>query len=298
MTQIQKTNQRNVSEIVNAKTTLEGDGFTVHRSFPNYAVRDFDPFLLLDEMGPVILEKGEAKGASPHPHRGFETVTYIIDGAFEHKDSKGNSGKLHSGDVQWMTVGSGIVHSEMPEKEFAKKGGRLHGFQLWVNLPKKDKMTKPRYQEIQSYKIPVSQSKDGKVQVKVIAGQSMGKKSVIDTKTPIIYLHFSLQPGAQVIQEIPNNFNTFAYIAQGYGLFGTEQKLANKEQAVFFENNGDEITFSNPNDATESLELLLLGGTPIGEPVKRYGPFVMNTEEELQQAIKDFQNGEMGRIDF
>ena len=167
-----------------------------------------------------------------------------------------------------------------------------------VNLPKKDKMTKPRYQEIQSYKIPVSQSKDGKVQVKVIAGQSMGKKSVIDTKIPIIYLHFSLQPGAQVIQEIPNNFNTFAYIAQGYGLFGTEQKLANKEQAVFFENNSDEITFSNPNDATESLELLLLGGTPIGEPVKRYGPFVMNTEEELQQAIKDFQNGEMGRIDF
>ncbi len=298
MTQIQKTNQRNVSEIVTAKTTLEGDGFTVHRPFPNYAVRDFDPFLLLDEMGPVILEKGEAKGASAHPHRGFETVTYVIDGAFEHKDSKGHSGKLDSGDVQWMTAGSGIVHSEMPEKEFTKKGGRLHGFQLWINLPKKDKMTKPRYQEIPSEEIPIAQSKDGKVHVKVIAGQSMGKKAVIDTKIPIMYLHFSLQPGAQVIQEIPNNFNTFAYIAQGHGFFGTEQKLAKKEQVVFFENNGDEITFSNPNDATESLELLLLGGTPIGELVKRYGPFVMNTEEELQQAIKDFQNGEMGRIDF
>ena len=298
MTQVQKSHQRNVLEVVTAKTTLEGDGFTVHRPFPNYAVRDFDPFLLLDEMGPIILEKGDAKGASAHPHRGFETVTYVIDGAFEHKDSKGHSGKLQSGDVQWMTAGSGIIHSEMPEKEFTQKGGRLHGFQLWVNLPKKDKMTKPRYQEIPSDKIPVSQSKDGKVCVKVIAGQSMGKKAVIDTKIPIMYLHFSLQPGAQVKQEIPNNFNTFAYIAQGQGLFGIDQKLAKKEQSVFFENNGNEIVFSNPSDATESLELLLLGGSPIGEPVKRYGPFVMNTEEELQQAIKDFQNGEMGRIDF
>ena len=298
MIQTAKTNQRNVSDIVTAKTTLEGDGFTVHRPFPNYAVRDFDPFLLLDEMGPVILEKEEAKGASAHPHRGFETVTYVIDGSFEHKDSKGHSGKLHSGDVQWMTAGSGIVHSEMPEKEFAQKGGRLHGFQLWINLPKKDKMTKPHYQEIASKQIPVAQSKDDKIKVKVIAGQSMGKKAVIDTKTPITYLHFSLQPGAHVLQEIPNNYNAFAYIAHGQGLFGANQKLAKKAQAVFFDNNGNEIIFSNPNNATESLELLLLGGIPIGEPVKRYGPFVMNTEEELQQAIKDFQNEMMGRIDF
>lgn len=298
MIQAAKTNQRNVSYIVTAKTTLEGDGFTVHRPFPNYTVRDFDPFLLLDEMGPVILEKEETKGASAHPHRGFETVTYVIDGSFEHKDSKGHSGKLHSGDVQWMTAGSGIVHSEMPEKEFVQKGGRLHGFQLWINLPKKDKMTKPHYQEIASKQIPVAQSKDDKIKVKVIAGQSMGKKAVIDTKTPITYLHFSLQPGAHVLQEIPNNYNAFAYIAHGQGLFGANQKLAKKEQAIFFDNNGNEIIFSNPNDATESLELLLLGGIPIGEPVKRYGPFVMNTEEELQQAIKDFQNGMMGRIDF
>ena len=260
MTVVSEIKQRKITEIVTAKTTLEGDGFTVHRPFPNYAVKDFDPFLLLDEMGPVILEKGEAKGASAHPHRRFETVTYVIDGAFEHKDSKGHSGKLHSGDVQWMTAGSGIVHSEMPEKEFAQKGGRIHGFQLWVNLPKKDKMVNPRYQEIPSEKIPTTESKDGKIRVKVIAGQSMGKKAVIDTKIPIMYLHFSLQPGAQVTQEIPNNFNTFAYIAQGQGLFGAEQKLAKKEQAVFFENNGDEITFSNPSNTTDSLELLLLGG--------------------------------------
>ena len=297
MTQVKELSQRGVSEIVTAKTTVEGDGFTVHRPFPNYAVRDFDPFLLLDEMGPVILEKGEAKGASAHPHRGFETVTYVIDGCFEHKDSQGHSGKLESGDVQWMTAGSGVVHSEMPEKEFAKKGGKLHGFQLWVNLPKKDKMTKPRYQEIPSEKIPVAQSKDGKVRVKVIAGQSMGKNAIIDTKIPIMYLHFSLHPGAQITQEIPNDFNVFAYVAQGQGLFGSEQIIAKKEQAVFFKNNGDGITLSSPSDAEEPLELLLLGGIPIGEPVKRYGPFVMNTEEELQQAINDFQKGEMGRID-
>ena len=297
MTQVKEPNQRSISDIVTAKTTVEGDGFTVHRPFPNYAVRDFDPFLLLDEMGPVIFEKGEAKGASAHPHRGFETVTYVIDGSFEHRDSQGHSGKLDSGDVQWMTAGSGIVHSEMPEKEFAQKGGRLHGFQLWVNLPKKDKMINPRYQEIPSEKIPIAQSNDGKVQVKVIAGQSMGKKAEIDTKTPIMYLHFSLEPGSQIIQEIPNNFNAFTYISQGQGFFGDEQKLVKKEQAVLFKNDGDKIFFSNPSNATESLELLLLGGTPIGEPVKRSGPFVMNTEEELEQAIKDFQSGAMGKIE-
>jgi redox-sensitive bicupin YhaK (pirin superfamily) len=173
---------RSISQIVDAKTTTEGDGFTVHRAFPNNVVRDFDPFLLLDEMGPIDLSPGEAKGASDHPHRGFETITYVIDGAFEHKDSQGNSGKLYSGDVQWMTAGSGVVHSEMPEKEFAKKGGRLHGFQLWVNLPQKDKMIKPRYQDVPSKNIPTMKSIDGKVQVKVIAGESMGKKLSLTQK--------------------------------------------------------------------------------------------------------------------
>ena len=138
-------NERTISEIITAKTTTEGDGFQVNRPFPNYAIRDFDPFLLLDEMGPVNYAPNEAKGASPHPHRGFETVTYMIEGAFEHKDSQGNSGKLLPGDVQWMTAGSGVIHSELPEEEFAKKGGRFHGLQLWVNLPKKEKMIKPRY---------------------------------------------------------------------------------------------------------------------------------------------------------
>ena len=291
-------NQRSISEIVTSKTTTEGDGFTVHRPFPNYTVRDFDPFLLLDEMGPIILVAGEAKGASDHPHRGFETVTYVVDGVFEHKDSQGNSGKLFSGDVQWMTAGSGVVHSEMPEKEFAKKGGRLHGFQLWVNLPKKDKMIKPRYQDISSKNIPIAKSNDEKIQVKVIAGQSMGKTTIIDTKTPIIYLHFTIQPGAKVIQDIPQNYNAFAYVASGDVLFGDEQKIAKKEQAVFFKRDGDKVVFSVSSNSDFPADVLLLAGIPLDEPVKRYGPFVMNTDEELQQAINDYNSGKMGKIDF
>ena len=290
--------ERSISEIISDKTTTEGYGFTVHRPFPNYAVRDFDPFLLLDEMGPIELSPGEAKGASDHPHRGFETVTYVVDGAFEHKDSQGNSGKLFSGDVQWMTAGSGVVHSEMPEKEFVQKGGRLHGFQLWVNLPKKDKMIKPRYQDVPSENIPITKSDDRKIQVKVIAGRSMGKNAVIDTKTPIMYLHFTVQSGGQVIQEIPQNYNTFAYVARGDVLFGTEQKIATKEQAVFFENDGNNVVFMVSSNSKSSADVLLLAGIPLGEPVKRYGPFVMNTEEELQQAINDFNSGKMGKIDF
>ena len=290
--------ERSISQIVTAKTTTEGDGFTVHRPFPNYNVRDFDPFLLLDEMGPVTLSPGEAKGASDHPHRGFETVTYVLDGAFEHKDSPGNSGKLYSGDVQWMTAGAGVVHSEMPEKEFTQKGGKLHGFQLWVNLPKKDKMTRPRYQDISSKDIPIAKSMDGKVQVKVIAGKAMGKNAVIDTKTPIIYLHFTLQPGGKVIQTVPQNFNSFAYVSNGDALFGPEQKIVHKEHAIFFEKDGDKIVFFAPKGSPSQVDVLLLAGIPLNEPVKRYGPFVMNTDEELQQAIKDYNSGKMGKIDF
>ena len=286
--------ERTIAEIITAKKTTEGDGFQVNRPFPNYAVREFDPFLLLDEMGPVNYAPNEAKGASPHPHRGFETVTYLIKGGFEHKDSQGNSGKLLPGDVQWMTAGSGVIHSELPEKEFAKQGGEFHGLQLWVNLPKKEKMIKPRYQDVPAKNIPIAKTDDGSVQVKVIAGESMGTKATIDTKIPIIYLHFTLQSGAKFIQKVPKNFNAFAYVIKGNALFGSKNSVATKNQAVFFNQDGENILFSAPNDSTE---ILLIAGTPINEPVKRYGPFVMNTEEELQQAIKDYQSGKMGKID-
>ena len=293
-----KGRERTISQVITAKTTTEGDGFIVHRPFPNESISDFDPFLLLDEMGPINLSPGEAKGASDHPHRGFETITYVIDGAFEHKDSQGNSGKLFSGDVQWMTAGSGVVHSEMPEKEFTEKGGRLHGFQLWVNLPKKDKMIKPRYQEVKSKDIPLVKSSDGKIQVKVIAGESMGAHAVIETKIPIMYLHFTIMPGGKLTQLVPQNYNAFAYVIDGEGLFGIGKKIVQKEQAIFFERDGDEISISTLVNANVPLDVILLAGVPINEPVKRYGPFVMNTEDELTQAMTDYKTGKMGKIDF
>ena len=291
-----ETKTRSILQVTNAKTTLEGEGFVVHRAFPNYNLREFDPFLLLDEMGPIEISSGEAKGAPDHPHRGFETVTYMINGVFEHKDSQGHTGKIKTGDVQWMTAGSGVIHSEMPEKEFLQKGGTLHGFQLWVNLPKKDKMMKPRYQDLPANKIPIAEN-DG-VKVKVIAGESMGEKAVIETRTPIMYLHFTLQPNTQVIQTIPQNYNAFAYVVNGEGLFGNKQITAHKEQIVLFEQDGNKITIRASNDISSPLDVLLIAGIPLGEPVARYGPFVMNTEEEIKQAILDYNTGKMGKIDF
>src|SRR6266566_9276977 len=210
---------RTIAGIVNSIETLEGGGFLVRRPFPKASFSEFDPFLLLDEMGPMELAPGKAKGAPDHPHRGFETVTYLLSGDMEHKDSQGHAGRLSPGDVQWMTAGAGVVHSEMPSREFAHDGGRMHGFQLWVNLPQHDKMTPPRYQEIPNSKIPKATSADGLVMVTVIAGEAMGEKAVIETRTPILYLHYRIEPGGAATQEVPCAYNAFAYIVEGDGLF-------------------------------------------------------------------------------
>jgi len=285
---------RTVSGIINSIETLEGEGFLVHRPFPTYALSDFDPFLLLDEMGPKNLAPGEAKGAPDHPHRGFETVTYMLDGRMQHKDSKGNAGSLTPGDVQWMTAGAGVVHSEIPEKEFARAGGRLHGFQLWVNLPQREKMATPRYQEIPAAKIPVAKSEDGRVSVRVIAGESLGVRAVIETRTPIMYLHFSLQPGGETQQSVPADYNGFAYVVSGAGEFGLDQENAIRGQMVMFAQDGEAVTIKN--NGAETLEVLLIAGVPLKEPIARYGPFVMNTREEIYQAVEDYRNGVMGEI--
>src|SRR2546428_572881 len=287
---------RRAQRVVDAIQTYEGEGFPVRRPFPGLERTVADPFILLDQMGEVQYGVGEAKGAPDHPHRGFETVTYMIDGEFVHRDSTGGGGVIANGDTQWMTAGSGVIHSEMPEKEFSQKGGTMHGFQLWVNLPKKDKMMKPRYQDLPANKIPVAQNYG--VKVKVIAGESMGKQAVIETRTPIMYLHFTLQPGTKVTQTVPQNYNAFAYVVNGEGLFGNEQRPAHKEQVVLFERDGNEITINTLNDTKSPLDVLLIAGVPLGEPVARYGPFVMNTEEEISQAILDYNSGKMGKIDF
>ena len=290
------TKTRAIAGVVNSIETLEGAGFRVRRPFPKPEFSEFDPFLLLDEMGPMELGPGQAKGAPDHPHRGFETVTYMLSGEMQHKDSRGHAGRLAPGDVQWMTAGAGVVHSEMPSTEFARAGGRMHGFQLWVNLPKRDKMMKPRYQEIPNSQIPTVTSPDDLVSVKVIAGEAMGQKAVIETRTPIMYLHYSIKPGGVVMQTVPTNFNIFAYVVDGSGLFGSERERGEDGQMVLFAQDGDEVRIENPDGATTTLDVLLIGGVPLNEPVARYGPFVMNTKQEIFQAIEDYQNGKMGEI--
>ncbi|MBV8884696.1 MAG: pirin family protein [Chroococcidiopsidaceae cyanobacterium CP_BM_RX_35] len=293
---VQAQTVRTVAGIINSVETLEGAGFLVRRPFPKSSFSDLDPFLLLDELGPVDLKPGQAKGAPDHPHRGFETVTYVLEGRLEHKDSQGYTGILSAGDVQWMTAGAGVVHSEMPESEFTRTGGRMHGIQIWVNLPQRDKMIPPRYQEIPVAQIPVNQTADGSVTVRVIAGEALGAKAVIETRTPIIYLHFTLQPGATVVQPVPKEYNAFAYVLDGTGLFGAEQEQGNDGQMVIFAQDGEEVTIVNLVDAQQPLDLLLIAGVPLNEPVVRYGPFVMNTEAEILQAINDYRNGRMGTI--
>jgi redox-sensitive bicupin YhaK (pirin superfamily) len=280
---------RSVARIVPGVRTFEGTGFPVRRPFPTPDLSDFDPFLLLDEMGPVDYPPGGAKGAPDHPHRGFETVTYVLEGRMEHRDSKGNAGSLGPGDVQWMTAGRGVVHSEMPGAALAASGGRMHGFQLWVNLPRRDKMMEPRYQEIPAARIPTASSADGTVTARVIAGEAMGKKAVIDTRTPIFYVHFTLAPGASIIQPAPPDHNTFAWVVRGGGLFGSEGRKAVEAEVVLFASDGDAMTVTASDVAP--LEVLLIGGVPLREPIARYGPFVMNTKAEIVQAVEDFQNG-------
>jgi quercetin 2,3-dioxygenase len=287
---------RSTSRILNSVKTMEGEGLIVNRSLPSN--KEFDPFLLLDEFGPADLAPGQVGGVPAHPHRGFETVTYMLDGRFEHTDSQGHSGKLNPGDVQWMTAGSGVIHSEMPEKEFAHTGGRLHGFQLWINLPKRDKMIKPRYQEIPSSKLPVAKSSDGRTTVKIIAGEALGNRAVIDTRTPIMYLHFTLQPDGEIVEHIPKDYNAFAYVINGAGYFGKNKRLAEKGQMVIFARDGEGVSIKASADATSTLDVLLLAGVPLKEPIAQYGPFVMNTSEEINQAIEDYRSGRMDRINF
>lgn len=289
---------RSILRIIDSIETKEGEGFIVHRAFPNSTFREIDPFLLLDEMGPMDVKPNEVKGAPDHPHRGFETVTYMLSGSFEHRDSQGHSGKLNPGDIQWMTAGSGVVHSELPSKEFLRTGGKMHGFQLWVNLPKENKMMKPRYQDIPSKNVPIKSNDEGSVTVKILAGESMCEKAVIDTVIPILYLHFTLKPGSKVLQHVPSNYNAFAYVISGKGIFDSTKRTVLKGQVAIFNNDAEEMIIENPSDSENKLDVLLIGGKPINESIARYGPFVMNTKEEIYQAISDYQNGKMGKIEF
>jgi quercetin 2,3-dioxygenase len=280
---------REVTKIVTAHRQREGGGFIVRRPFPSAGFRHADPFLLLDEMGPVEYGPGEAIGAPDHPHRGFETVTYVLEGEMEHEDSAGHRGSLGAGDVQWMTAGRGIVHSEMPSRAMQQGGGRMHGFQIWVNLPARDKLTAPRYQEIPRAAIPEAATPDGCAVVHVIAGEALGAKAVIETRTPIGYLHWIFSPGASVDVPVPADHAAYVYVFEGaVRVAGREVK--DGQLAILGDGNRVQL------EASERAQALLLTGVPLREPVVQYGPFVMNTEKEIVQAIEDYQAGRLGEI--
>ena len=283
---------REVARLSIAHRQLEGGGFVVRRPLPTAGLDLVDPFLLVDEMGPVEYRPAEAIGAPDHPHRGFETVTYALDGEFEHEDSAGHRGVIRPGGVQWMTAGAGIVHSEMPSQQVREKGGRVHGFQIWVNLPAQLKMTRPRYQELPPAGIPEASTADGRARVRVVAGEALGVRAAVDTHTPIVYQDWSLESGADVSTAVRADHNAMVYVFEGSVLVGDQgREIRDGQLAVL--GPGDSVRLRG---AAGKGRLLLLAGVPHGEPVARYGPFVMNTQAELVQAVRDYQSGKMGEI--
>jgi hypothetical protein len=285
---------RPVERVTTARRQREGGGFTVRRPLPAAGLRMVDPILMIDEMGPADYAPGEAVGAPDHPHRGFETVTYMLAGEFEHRDSAGHTGSLRPGDVQWMTAGRGVVHSEMPSARILEAGGRVHGFQIWVNLPARLKMTEPRYQELAGSGIPGAATRDGLAQVRIIAGEALGVAARIDTHTPIVYQHWTLQPGARVEQSLPPDHNGLVYVFAGE-LQSNGIRIADGQMGVL--GAGDTVELAAPAGNTVDTQVLLLGGLPLNEPVVQHGPFVMNTEDEIAAAVRDYHSGKMGAID-
>jgi quercetin 2,3-dioxygenase len=286
-------NIRPVQQVITAHRQREGAGFIVRRPFPTAGFRMADPFLLLDELGPVDYGPGEAVGAPDHPHRGFETVTYMLEGEGAHEDSAGHRGVIGPGDVQWMTAGRGVVHSETPSQKLLERGGRMHGFQLWVNLPARDKMMEPRYQEIPGSRLPGARSPDGKAHVRVIAGEALGVNAAIETRTPIAYHDWTLEPGASVEVPLPPAFAGYVYVFEGAARV-TDKDVKEGQFAVL--GAGQAVRLAVAADAEKPARLLLLAGAPLREPVVQYGPFVMNTQQQIFEAIRDFQTGRMGEI--
>jgi quercetin 2,3-dioxygenase len=287
--------KRPVTRVIRARRTVEGGGFTVRRPFPTPELEWFDPFLLLDEMGPVTYSPGKAVGAPDHPHRGFETVTYLLDGEFVHEDSTGNRAELRAGDVQWMTAGDGVVHSEMPGERIRRDGGRVHGFQLWVNLPARDKRVPPRYQDIRAGTMPIATSADGRATVKVIAGEALGVSAFVQTRTPILLFDIALDAGAMLALATPLSYRVAAYVYDGDVRVGPARTHAESGAFVML-GDGGEVMLERDADMPGTAHVLLLGGEPLSEPMARYGPFVMNTEAEILEAIRDYQSGRFATI--
>jgi redox-sensitive bicupin YhaK (pirin superfamily) len=290
--------ERPVKQISTGPKGYEGEGFPVVRAFAGVSTADLDPFIHMDQMGEVEYAPMEPKGTNWHPHRGFETVTYMIDGTFQHQDSHGGGGVINNGATQWMTAGAGILHIETPPEELVVSGGLFHGLQLWVNLPAKDKFAAPRYQAIEGTDSTLLAYTDGGALVRVIAGAIDGHAGPGATHTPITMAHATVQPGAQLSLPWQPEYNALVYVLSGRGTVGPQHTAIRGGQLAVF-GAGDRITVGADADQdshTPALEVVLLGGRPIREPVAHYGPFVMNTREELVQAIEDYQAGRLGVI--
>ena len=289
---------RSVRSVTTAPRGFEGEGFPVRRAFAGVSLADLDPFIHLDQMGEVEYAPGEPKGTSWHPHRGFETVTYMIDGTFEHRDSNGGGGVITNGDTQWMTAGAGILHIERPPEWLVTSGGLFHGLQLWVNLPARDKMAPPRYQDIRGQAVSLLASPDGGALLRVIAGEVDGQPGPGVTYSPISVVHATLQPGAQVDIPWRRDFNALVYVLGGNGFVGAERRpVATGQLAVLGAGDAIRVSAKTSQDSrTPALDVYIMGGLPIGEPVAWYGPFVMNTHEELARAFDDYRQGRLGVI--
>ena len=290
--------KRSVRSVTTAPRGFEGEGFPVRRAFAGADLADLDPFIHLDQMGEVDYGPGEPKGTPWHPHRGFETVTYMIDGVLQHNDSNGGGGVISDGDTQWMTAGQGILHIETPPEALVASGGLFHGLQLWVNLPRAQKWIEPRYQDIRGESVQLLASADGGALVRVIAGEVAGYAGPGSTYTPITMVHATVSPGAQLVLPWRPDFSALGYVLAGHGTVGPERRPVRMGQLAVF-GPGDALTVAaseKPDSHSPQLEMLLLGGRPIGEPVAWRGPFVMNTEAEIRQAFADFQAGRLGRV--
>ncbi|MBC7595831.1 MAG: pirin family protein [Kineosporiaceae bacterium] len=284
--------------VTTAPKGYEGEGFPVRRAFDGVDARALDPFIHMDQMGEVEYAPGEPKGTPWHPHRGFETVTYMLDGVFDHADSHGGGGSITDGDTQWMTAGSGLLHIEAPPEWLVQQGGLFHGLQLWVNLPKAEKMSTPHYQDLRASEVGLATTPDAGALIRIIAGEVDGVKGPGSTKTPMAMVHATVLPGASMTLPWRTDFNALVYVMAGGGYVGTERRPIQSGQLAVL-GHGETITVgasTHQESRHPALEVVVLGGLPIREPIAWAGPFVMNTKAEVLQAFEDFQKGRLGTI--
>ena len=289
---------RRVASLTTAPRGFEGEGFPVRRAFAGVDMADLDPFVHMDQMGEVEYGVGEPKGTPWHPHRGFETFTYLMDGAFIHQDSHGGGGVIENGGTQYMTAGSGILHIETPPEKLVMSGGLFHGIQLWINLPKARKWLAPAYQPIEGGDVTLASSADGGALLRILTGDVAGHVGPGRSQTPVTVVHATLAPGARLELPWAPEQNALVYVLSGSGSVGAESRRITGGQLAVLKD-GDHVTLEaapRQSLATPALDVLLLGGVPLREPVFHYGPFVMNTRAEIVQAIEDYQSGRLGVI--